>query len=54
MSSELPAGFDERLVADCPDAVIYADAAGYIRYWNAAAARIFGSVRVKPSAHGLI
>jgi PAS domain S-box-containing protein len=42
MSSELPAGFGERLVADCPDAVIYADAAGYIRYWNAAAARIFG------------
>ena len=42
MSSELPAGFDERLVADCPDAVIYADAAGYIRYWNAAATRIFG------------
>jgi len=42
MSSELPAGFGERLVADCPDAVIYADAAGYICYWNAAATRIFG------------
>jgi PAS domain S-box-containing protein len=42
MSSELPAGFHEHLVADCPDAVIYADAAGVIRYWNAAATRIFG------------
>jgi PAS domain S-box-containing protein len=42
MSTELPAGFKERLVADCPDAVIYADAEGFIRYWNAAATRIFG------------
>ncbi len=32
----------EHLVADGPDAVIYADAAGFIRYWNAAATRIFG------------
>ena len=42
MSAELPIHFHERLAADCPDAVIYADAAGYIRYWNAAATRIFG------------
>ena len=38
----LPANLAERLVADGPDAVIYADAAGHIRYWNAAATRIFG------------
>jgi PAS domain S-box-containing protein len=42
MSTELPSGFFEHLVADCPDAVIYADAAGCIRYWNGAATLIFG------------
>jgi len=42
MSTELPSWFFERLVADSPEAVIYADAAGFIRYWNAAATRIFG------------
>jgi nitric oxide dioxygenase len=42
MSAELTPGFFEHLVGDGPDAVIYADAAGFIRYWNAAATRIFG------------
>ena len=42
MTDLLPANFAERLVAEGPDAVIYADAAGHIRYWNAAATRIFG------------
>jgi len=42
MSTELPSRFFERLVVDGPDAVIYADAGGFIRYWNAAATRIFG------------
>jgi len=42
VSQDLPANFFQRLVADCPDAVIYADASGSIRYWNAAATRIFG------------
>ncbi len=32
----------ERLIRDCPDAVIYADAGGVVRFWNAAATRIFG------------
>ena len=32
----------EALVAQAPDAVIFADATGTIRVWNAAAARIFG------------
>jgi len=42
MSADLPAGFHQRLVNECPDAVIYADAGGHIRFWNAAATRIFG------------
>ena len=42
MSGLSLSGFFEHLVADGPDAVIYADAAGFIRYWNAAATRIFG------------
>ena len=42
MNSELPADFFARLATDCPDAVIYADAAGHIQFWNAAATRVFG------------
>ena len=38
----LPGDFAVRLVASCPEAVIYADAEGKIRFWNAAAGRIFG------------
>ena len=38
----LPREFAERLLRDCADAVIYADAAGAIGFWNGAAARIFG------------
>ena len=44
MGIEGSSEFFERLVADGPDAVIYADASGTIRYWNAAATRIFGFV----------
>lgn len=32
----------ERLVADLPDAVVFADTQGVIRVWNAAAERVFG------------
>ncbi len=42
MNAELPADFFARLATDCPDAVIYADAAGHIQFWNAAATRVFG------------
>ncbi len=46
MNARLPAGlpgdFAARLVVSCPEAVIYADATGRIRFWNAAASRIFG------------
>jgi PAS domain S-box-containing protein len=38
----LPEDFASRLVAGSADAIIYADAQGRIRFWNAAATRIFG------------
>jgi PAS domain S-box-containing protein len=38
----LPQDFPARLVAECSEAVVYADAAGRIGYWNRGAARIFG------------
>ena len=40
--ADLPQGFATDLLAGMPDAVIYADAEGKIRYWNAAAVRVFG------------
>lgn len=42
MTTNLPADFLARLATDSPDAIVYADAAGEIRFWNAAATRIFG------------
>ena len=42
MSATLPDDFAARLVRDGPDAVIYADAEGRIRFWNGAATRLFG------------
>jgi PAS domain S-box-containing protein len=41
VSEALPGGFRERLMEDCPDAVVYADATGKIRFWNRSATRIF-------------
>ena len=38
----MPPDFPDRFVCDCPDAIIYADAQGRIRFWNGAATRIFG------------
>jgi PAS domain S-box-containing protein len=38
----LPDQFTDRLIAAMLDAVVYADAEGLIRYWNAGATRIFG------------
>jgi PAS domain S-box-containing protein len=34
--------FSRKLVAGAPDAIIYADSEGLIRFWNAGAERIFG------------
>ena len=42
MNEALPGGLIERLAIDSPDAVVFADAAGKIRFWNPSAARIFG------------
>ena len=42
MNEALPGGVIERLAIDSPDAVVFADAAGKIRFWNRAATRIFG------------
>jgi len=38
----LPDDLLTRLVRDCPDAVIYAECGGRIRFWNQGATRIFG------------
>ena len=43
----LPDDFTARLAADCPEAIIYADAQGRIRFWNDAATRIFGFTEVE-------
>jgi len=37
-----PARFATTLLAFMPDAVVYSDAEGLIRFWNAGATRIFG------------
>jgi PAS domain S-box-containing protein len=42
VTQNLPEDFLARLATDSPDALVYADAAGHIRFWNAAATRIFG------------
>jgi PAS domain S-box-containing protein len=34
--------FDDTIIREAPDAIVYADAAGVIRFWNSGAARIFG------------
>jgi len=34
--------FCQTLVADAPDAIIFADAEGLVRYWNHGAERLFG------------
>jgi len=38
----MPSGFLAQLVLSCPDAIVFADATGHIRFWNDAATRIFG------------
>ena len=36
------ASFCERFVRDAPDAIVYADEQGLIKFWNGSAERIFG------------
>jgi PAS domain S-box-containing protein len=38
----VPEAFSARLVQECSDAIVYADARGAIRFWNRGATRIFG------------
>jgi PAS domain S-box-containing protein len=38
--------FYRKLVADAPDAIIYTDAGGLIRFWNTGAERVFGFSRL--------
>ena len=52
-SAGLPDDFMTRLVAGCPDAVIYADAQGRIRFWNKAATRIFGYAQAEALGQSL-
>lgn len=42
MADHEAALIEQSLVQHAPDAIIYADAEGYIRYWNTGAERIFG------------
>lgn len=42
LAGENLARLGEAVLRDIPDAVIYADREGVIRFWNAGAARIFG------------
>jgi PAS domain S-box-containing protein len=46
----LPSDFAAALLAGLPDAVVYSDAAGAIRFWNAGAERLFGFTAAE--AHG--
>jgi PAS domain S-box-containing protein len=40
----MDANFAETLIANMPDAMVYADRDGTIRYWNGGAVRLFGHV----------
>ena len=42
MTPEDFAQFAETLVRDAPDAIVFSDAEGIIRYWNRGAERLFG------------
>jgi PAS domain S-box-containing protein len=39
---KIPEGFFEHLAVHCPDAVVFADREGTIRFWNKSAERVFG------------
>jgi PAS domain S-box-containing protein len=41
-NERMPEGFFEHLVVDCPDAVIFADRDGKIKFWSRSAERVFG------------
>jgi PAS domain S-box-containing protein len=45
--------FYRKLVEDAPDAIIYADVGGMIRFWNRGAERIFGFSEAEVLGHSL-
>ena len=49
----MPDAFADRLLAGLTDAVVYADAAGLIRHWNAGAQRIFGFTAAEATGQSL-
>ena len=53
MRTGLQGDFLEGLVASCPDAIIYADREGKIRFWNASATRIFGFAEIEALGQSL-
>ena len=52
MTPALPRLF-EKLVQDAPDAIVYADAEGIIRFWNRGAERIFGFTAAEATGQSL-
>lgn len=48
-----PTDFSVRMIREMPDAVIYSDADGRIRFWNAGANRIFGFTEVEALGQSL-
>ncbi len=53
MPADLAAADLERLLEQAPDAVIFADTQGVVRYWNAAAERIFGHAASEATGQSL-
>jgi PAS domain S-box-containing protein len=49
----LPADFAATLLREAPDAVVYADAEGVIRFWNRGALRIFGHTEAEALGQSL-
>jgi PAS domain S-box-containing protein len=52
MQSELE-HFADRLVAGMSDAIVYADSAGLIRFWNRGATRVFGFTEMEALGRSL-
>ncbi len=53
LSAEERARVAGALMSDLPDAVVYADRDGTIRYWNVGATRIFGFTEAEALGHSL-
>jgi PAS domain S-box-containing protein len=49
----MDANFAETLIANMPDAVVYSDRDGTIRYWNGGAVRLFGHATEEAAGQSL-